>query len=166
MYADLLGPLHKMLQVGKFDGCKGSKEKLAWITDAEEAFNKLKARLLGHLGLFFVDPDKGFVLRTNASDYAVGQSSSGSGAKEHVSRWPFGVKSWRKANVGHGPRGRSRPMTSCARSGNGQATSDFNPWLYAPIINHIRAGARSMWIPPRVQRQGAPDGTKRLRSST
>ena len=72
MYADLSGPLHKMLQLGKFDDRKGSKKKLAWTTEAEEAFDKLKERLLGQLGLFLVDPDKGFVLRTDASDYAVG----------------------------------------------------------------------------------------------
>ena len=72
MYADLWGPLHEMLQVGKFDGRKGSKKKLAWTTEAEEAFDKLKERLLGQLGLFLVDPDKGFVLRTDASHYAVG----------------------------------------------------------------------------------------------
>ena len=34
--------------------------------------NRPKERLLGQLGLFLVDPDKGFVLRTDASDYAVG----------------------------------------------------------------------------------------------
>ena len=72
MYAELSGPLHKMLQVGKFDGRKGSKKKLAWTPEAEDAFNSLKERLLGQLGLFMVDPDKGFVLRTDASDYAVG----------------------------------------------------------------------------------------------
>ena len=72
MYADLSGPLHKMLQVGNFDGRKGSKKQLAWTTGANEAFDKLKERLLGQLGLFLVDPDKGFVLRTDASDYAVG----------------------------------------------------------------------------------------------
>ena len=72
MYADLSGPLNKMLQVGKFDGRKGSKKKLAWTKEAEEAFHKLKERLLGQLGLFLVDPNKGFVLRTDASDYAVG----------------------------------------------------------------------------------------------
>ena len=72
MYAELLGPLHKMLQVGKFVGRKGSKKKFAWTPEAEHAFNSLKERLLGQLGLFLVDPDKGFVLRTDASDYAVG----------------------------------------------------------------------------------------------
>ena len=72
MYAELSGPLHKMLQVGKFDGRKGSKKKLAWTPEAEDAFSCLKERLLGQLGLFLVDPDKGFVLRKDASDYAVG----------------------------------------------------------------------------------------------
>ena len=72
MYAELSGPLHKMLQVGKFDGRKRSKKKVAWTPEVEDAFSRLKARLLGQLGLFLVDPDKGFVLRTDASDYAVG----------------------------------------------------------------------------------------------
>ena len=72
MYAELSGPLHKMLQVGKFDGRKGSKKKLAWTPEAEDAFSRLKERLLGQLGLFLVDPDKGFVLQTDASDYGVG----------------------------------------------------------------------------------------------
>ena len=72
IYAELLGPLHKMLQVGKFDGQNGSKKKLAWTPEAKDTFSSLKERLLGQLGLFLVDPDKGFVLRTDASDHAVG----------------------------------------------------------------------------------------------
>ena len=71
MHADLRGPLQKMLQVGKFDGCKGCQKKLAWTTGAEEAFDKLREHLLGQLGLFLVDQDKGFVLRSDSSDYAV-----------------------------------------------------------------------------------------------
>ena len=58
--------------MGKFDGRKGSKKKLAWTPEAEDAFSRLKKRLLGQLGLFLVDPDKGFVLLTDALDYAVG----------------------------------------------------------------------------------------------
>ena len=57
-------------------------------------------------------------------------------------------------------------MPLCARSGNGRARSDFNPWWYVPIINHFRPDTRSMWILPRVQRQGEDDGTRLLRSST
>ena len=71
MYADLWGPLHNILQVGKFDGRKGSKTKLASTTEAEKVLDKWKELLLGQFGLFLVDPDKGFVLRTDASGYAV-----------------------------------------------------------------------------------------------
>ena len=87
MYAELSGPLQKMLQVGKFDGRKGSKKKLAPTPEAEDAFNRLKERLLGQLGLFLVDPDKGFVLRTDASDYAGGGSPRASpGRRDSCSR--------------------------------------------------------------------------------
>ena len=72
MYAELSGRLHKILQVGKFDGRKGSKKKLALTTKAVKAFQTLKETLLGKLGLFLIIPDKRFVLRTDASDYAVG----------------------------------------------------------------------------------------------
>ena len=61
-----------MLQVGKFDGRKGSRKRFAWTPEAEDAFSRPKERLLGQLGPFLVDPNKGFVLRTDASDYAVG----------------------------------------------------------------------------------------------
>ena len=83
MYAELSGPLHKMLQVGKFDGRKGCKKKLAWTAEAEDAFNRLKERLLGRLGLFLVDPDKGFVLRTDVVVCTDHQSLQ-SWHKEHV----------------------------------------------------------------------------------
>ena len=57
MYAKTSGPLHKMLQVGKFDGRKGSKKKLGWTTEAEEALETLKRTLLGKLALFLINPD-------------------------------------------------------------------------------------------------------------
>ena len=60
-----------MLQVGKFDGRKGSKKKLAWTTEAEQPFEALRRTLLGKLEGFVINPDKGFVLRTDASAYAV-----------------------------------------------------------------------------------------------
>ena len=90
LYAEFPGPLHKMLQVGKFDGHKGSKKKLAWTTEAEddffllcipafhlgreaeEAFETLKRALVGKLKVFHINRDKRFVVRSNASDDAVG----------------------------------------------------------------------------------------------
>ena len=58
LHAELSGPLHKMLQVGKFDGREGSKKKLFWTPEAHDAFDRLKEGLKGQLGLFVVDPDK------------------------------------------------------------------------------------------------------------
>ena len=72
MYAELSGALQKMLQIGKSDGRKGGKKKLAWTTEVEEALQTLNRKILGKLGLFLIHPDRGFVLRTDASDYAVG----------------------------------------------------------------------------------------------
>ena len=69
---ELSGPLHRVLNVGKFDGRKRSKKKLAWTMEPEEAFETLKRTLLGKLELFLINPDKAFVLRTDASNYAVG----------------------------------------------------------------------------------------------
>ena len=37
----------------------------------EEAFKTLQRNVLGKLGLILISPDKEFVLRTDASDYAV-----------------------------------------------------------------------------------------------
>ena len=72
IYARLSGPLHKMPQVPNLDGRKGSKKKLTWTQEAEEAFETLKRLLLENLGSFVSDPDKIFALPTDASDYAVG----------------------------------------------------------------------------------------------
>ena len=99
MYAELWGPLHKMLQVGKFDGRKGSKKKLAWTPEAEDASSRLKERLLGQLGPFLVDPNKGFVLRTDTSDYAVGAVLEQVRKTGRTSPCRFGAGSWQRANV-------------------------------------------------------------------
>ena len=72
MYVDLLEPLPKMLEMGKFDGRKRSKKKLACTTEAEEAFDELKGQFLHHFGLFLGNLDKRFVLLTAATYYAVG----------------------------------------------------------------------------------------------
>ena len=166
MYAELSGPLHKMLQVGKFDGRKGSKKKLVWTPEAEDAFNRLKERLLGQLGLFLVDPDKGSVLRTDASDYAVGavlEQVRDDGTHVPVAFWS---RIWPRANAVHGPRGRKRHTPLYVRSGSGLATSDCSRWWFARTTSPYRAGTRSMSTPPQDQRLGGPDGTRRSPSST
>ena len=166
MYAELSGPLHKMLQVGKFDGQKGGKKKLAWTPEAEDAFSRLKERLLGQLGLFLVDPDNGFVPRTVASDYAVGAVLEQ--VRDDGSHVPVavGAGSWPRANVEPGPRGRRRHTPLYVRSGSGLATSDCNRWWFARTISPDRAGTRSTLTRPQDRRQGGPGGTRRSPSST
>ena len=45
---------------------------LSWNEESNRAFEGMKQALLSAVGLILVDPDQGFVLRTDASDYAVG----------------------------------------------------------------------------------------------
>ena len=45
---------------------------MLWNDESDRAFEGMKQALLSAVGLHLVDPDRGFVLRTDASDYAVG----------------------------------------------------------------------------------------------
>ena len=166
MYAELLGPLHKMLQVGKFDGRKGSKKKLAWTPEAEDAFSRVKERLLGQLELFLVDPDKGFVLWTDASDYAVGavlEQVRDDRSHVPVAFWSR-ILAEGQRRTGTGGRRRSTPLF--VRSGSGLATSDCNRWWFVRTISPYRAGTRSTSTPSRDRRQGGPDAMRCSPSST
>ena len=61
-----------MLKGNREETKKGSKKALIWNEDSDRAFEGMKQALLSAVGLHLVDPDRGFVLRTDASDYAVG----------------------------------------------------------------------------------------------
>ena len=61
-----------MLKGNREETKKGSKMALVWNEDSDRAFEGMKQALLSAVGLHLVDPDRGFVLRTDASDYAVG----------------------------------------------------------------------------------------------
>ena len=50
---------------------KGSQKRVPWGPEQQTAFEAIKARLCGNLLLQRVNPDKPFVLRTDASGYAV-----------------------------------------------------------------------------------------------
>ena len=71
-YAKLAGPMYAKLQLNKIDGKKGSKKPLVWKPNEIEAFHNLKKALTKELELFHVNPDKPFVLKTDASMYAIG----------------------------------------------------------------------------------------------
>ena len=61
-----------MLQVSKEDGKKGSRKPLHWTQEGMDAFHAIKGALAQTLELYQVQPDKPFVLRTDASRYAIG----------------------------------------------------------------------------------------------
>ena len=60
------------LQLNRVDGKKGSTKPIVWKESDKESFERLKRVLAAKLELFRVDPDKPFIMRTDASDKAVG----------------------------------------------------------------------------------------------
>ena len=74
MYAEVAARLQDKLKVPRDVGKKGSKKRIEFDEDDVKAFEELKKRLCSSLSLQRVDPDKPFVLRVDASGYAVGAS--------------------------------------------------------------------------------------------
>ena len=72
MYAEYAAPMTTMLKGHREETKKGSKKALVWDAESDRAFEGMKQALLSAVCLHLVDPDREFVLRTDASDYAVG----------------------------------------------------------------------------------------------
>jgi hypothetical protein len=72
MYAEIAARLQDKLKVPRELGKKGSKQRVEFDAQDLEAFEELKHRLCSGLSLQRVNPDKPFVLRVDASGYAVG----------------------------------------------------------------------------------------------
>ena len=68
MYAEYAAPMTTMLKGNREETKKGSKKALVWTAESDRAFEGMKQALLSAVGLHLVDPDRGFVLRTDASD--------------------------------------------------------------------------------------------------
>ena len=106
MFAEVAAPLMGMLKVPAGQGKKGSKAQLKWTAEAEHAFEELKRRLLGRLELELVDPDAPFVIRCDASDYAVGaclEQPTSDGKMRPVAFWSRKLTSGQRK--GWSPRG-------------------------------------------------------------
>ena len=71
-YAKMVAPLQEKLKVPRAEGKKGSKVKIEWGEGDIRAFEEIKKVLCEKLLLQRVNPDKPFVLRVDASKYAVG----------------------------------------------------------------------------------------------
>ena len=122
MYAEYAAPMTTMLKGNREETKKGSKNALVWNEESDRAFQGMKQALLAAVGLHLVDPDRGSVLRTDASNYAVGavlQQVLDDGRHLPVAFWS---DSWRKARDGRGRPENRRRMPSSWLSGNGLGT--------------------------------------------
>ena len=72
MYEETAAPMTALLKGNRDETKKGSNKPIIWDDKASDAFEAMKRALLDKLKLWLINPDKGFVLRTDASDYAVG----------------------------------------------------------------------------------------------
>ena len=72
MYAEHAAPMTTKLRGNREETKKGSRKALVWNDEFDRAFEGMKQALLCAVGLHLMDPDRGFVLRTDASDYTVG----------------------------------------------------------------------------------------------
>ena len=73
-YSSLVARLQEKLKVPRAEGKKGSKKAISWDSEDLAAFEELKKRMCSELILQRVNPDKPFILRTDASGYAIGAS--------------------------------------------------------------------------------------------
>ena len=82
-YSAIVARLQDKLKLPREEGKKGSKKKISWDDEDQKAFDLIKARLCGTLKLQRVKPDQPFVLRVDASTFAIGatleQAADGEG---------------------------------------------------------------------------------------
>ena len=166
MYAELSGPLHKMLQVGKIDGRKGSKKRLAWTTRRKERWRRsgeLSWESCGYsLSIWTKDSCSAPMNRIMQSELSWSKSER----MVPMYQWPFGVDLWRRGNAALGLRGKRRRMPLSAPCASGPGILVCNPLLCAPTIKVSTVGTRSTWTPSQVRQPNAPGGTRRQPSLT
>ena len=72
LYADHAAPVYSVIPLSKSEAQKGSNHPLHGTLERGAAFRDLKRELLDPLPLFSVIPNKPFMIRTDAHDYAMG----------------------------------------------------------------------------------------------
>ena len=72
MYAEMAASMTALLRGNRDQTKKGSKKPIIGDDEVNDASEAMERALLDKLRLWLINPDKGFVLRKDASDYAVG----------------------------------------------------------------------------------------------
>ena len=71
-YAGYAAPLSEKLKLNKNEGMRGSQKAVSFSAEEEESFNTLKRLLVSGLEVLIPNPDRPFIIRVDASRYAVG----------------------------------------------------------------------------------------------
>ena len=166
MYAEYAAPMTTMLKGNREETKKGSKKALVWTAESDAAFEGMKQALLSAVGLQLVDADRGFVLRTDASDYAVGAVLEQ--VLDHGRHVPVDFLS---GVLAEGQRRTRTPrekeayaIVMALRKWAGYIA--LHPSPSAPTIRVCSCGTTSTWTPPLVPPPDGQDGMRPWPSST
>ena len=72
VYTEYAATMTAMLNGNRDQTMKGSKKALVCNEESDRALEGMQQGLVSAVGLHLVDPDRGFILRTYASDYTIG----------------------------------------------------------------------------------------------
>ena len=71
-YAEYAAPLSEKLKLDKNEGKRGSQKAVIFNYEEIECFHRLKSLLVSGLEVLIPNPDRPFMIRVDASRYAVG----------------------------------------------------------------------------------------------
>jgi hypothetical protein len=168
-YAELAAPLTSKLSVIREDVKKGSTKKVTWKDDDVRAFKRVKEALLEDLVLFHADPEKPFILRTDASDRAIRavmeQKREGALTLHGTVPVAFFSRKLGKSQLSWTPREKETYAVVEALK-NGPVGLDFSLWLSPTTTSPLMIGSMRKWTPHRDSPVVGPDGMRSCTSST
>ena len=151
-YAKYAAPMTAMLKGNREETKKGSKKALVRNEESARAFEGMKQALPSALGLHLVDPDRGFILRTDASDYAIGavlEQVLDDGRHVPMAFWSrVPAESQRRTWT---PREKEAYAIVMAPRKWAGYIALHCPSRFAQIITVCKRGIRSTWTPPQYQ---------------
>ena len=155
-----------MLKGNRKETKKGSKKALVWNNESDRAFEGMKQALLSAVGLHLVDPDRGFVLRTDASDYAVGavlEQVLDDGRHVPVAFWSRVLAEGQRRTWTPGEK-EVYAIVMALRKWAGYIA--LHPVTVCTDHQVCNRGTKSTWTPPQVPPPDGQDGIRPWPSST
>ena len=160
MYAEYAAPMMTMLKGNREETKTGSKKARVWNDESDRAFEGMKQALLSAVGLHLVDPHRGFVLRTDASDYAVGavlEQVLDNGRHVPVAFWSLVLAEGQRRTWT--PREEEAyAIVMVIRKWAGYIA--LHPVTVCTAIRVCSLGTKSTWTPPQVPPPDGQDGMR------